>query len=53
MDRSSKKRTTQTDGQELLHALERLTQESIPAKLKLGAQRQITRIKLGVYEETL
>ncbi len=35
---------------ELLNSLKRLVQQNIPKSLRMAAERQITRIELGVFE---
>ncbi|MBF0287928.1 MAG: hypothetical protein HQM14_08925 [SAR324 cluster bacterium] len=51
MRRYVKNKEMQEDPQaELLHSLKRLVQQNIPKSLRMAAERQITRIQLGVFE---
>ncbi len=44
------KRVQSDPGVDLLVALQKLTQQNIPNSLRRAAERQITRIQLGVFD---
>ena len=51
MQRDGKNKFFQDGSQsELLIALKKLTQQDIPKRLRMAAERQITRIQLGVFD---
>lgn len=51
MRRDEKDKFMQNDSQaELLIALKKLVQQNRPKNLRMAAERQITRIELGVFE---
>ena len=51
MQQDGKDKFIQNQSQsELLIALKKLTQQNIPKNLRMAAERQITRIQLGVFD---